>query len=167
MPAGFCMMIWLSSANTLIQSLVPDHLRGRVMSVYSMMFLGMVPFGSHWPALADHLGAPATVAIGTACITAAWHSAASPALPWAVRSSSLQVAAERADRANKHRRASGIAQWHDTDLTRSCRARGDSCDDDQAGHARAVSKRASRRLCGRGEDFSAGAPPMAFERDGR
>ncbi len=73
LPAGFCMMIGLASANTLIQSLVPDHLRGRVMSVYSMMFLGMVPFGSLLAGtLADHLSAPATVAIGgTACITAA------------------------------------------------------------------------------------------------
>lgn len=73
LPAGFCMMIGLASANTLIQSLVPDHLRGRVMAVYSMMFLGMVPFGSLLAgALADHLGAPVTVAIGgTACITAA------------------------------------------------------------------------------------------------
>jgi len=46
------------------------------MAVYSMMFLGMVPFGSLLAGtLADHLGAPATVAIGgTACITAAWSS---------------------------------------------------------------------------------------------
>ena len=73
LPAGFCMMIGLASANTLIQSLVPDPLRGRVMAVYSMMFLGMVPFGSLLAGtLADHLGAPATVAIGgTACVTAA------------------------------------------------------------------------------------------------
>ena len=73
LPAGFSMMIGLASANTLIQSLVPDHLRGRVMAVYSMMFLGMVPFGSLLAGtLADHLGAPATVAIGgTACIMAA------------------------------------------------------------------------------------------------
>jgi len=73
LPAGFCMMIGLASSNTLIQSLVPDHLRGRVMAVYSMMFLGMVPFGSLLAgALADHLGAPATVAFGgTSCIAAA------------------------------------------------------------------------------------------------
>src|SRR5207248_8106857 len=38
-PVGFCMMLQMSSSNTLIQAMVPDHLRGRVMSVYSMMFM--------------------------------------------------------------------------------------------------------------------------------
>ena len=45
-PVGFAMMIEMGSSNTLIQSMVPDHLRGRVMSVYSMMFMGMAPIGS-------------------------------------------------------------------------------------------------------------------------
>src|SRR5207249_3498552 len=38
-PVGFCMMLQMSSSNTLIQAMVPDHLRGRVMSVYAMMFM--------------------------------------------------------------------------------------------------------------------------------
>src|SRR5437764_13557883 len=34
-PVGFCMMLQMSSSNTLIQDMVPDHFRGRVMSEYS------------------------------------------------------------------------------------------------------------------------------------
>ena len=72
-PAGFCMMIQMGSSNTLIQSMVPDRLRGRVMSVYSMMFMGMAPIGSLLAgATAGRLGAPATVAAGgLICMTAA------------------------------------------------------------------------------------------------
>jgi MFS family permease len=74
-PVGFFMMLQMSSSNTLIQAMVPDHLRGRVMAVYSMMFMGMAPFGALFGgALADRLGAPLTVSIGAvACIGgAAW-----------------------------------------------------------------------------------------------
>lgn len=69
-PVGFCMMLQMSSSNTLIQSMVPDHLRGRVMSVYSMMFMGMAPLGALLAgALAQPLGAPLTVVIGgVACL---------------------------------------------------------------------------------------------------
>ena len=70
LPVGFCMMLEMSSSNTLIQAMVPDHLRGRVMAMYSMMFMGMAPFGALiGGALADRLGAPVTVSIGAvACI---------------------------------------------------------------------------------------------------
>jgi MFS family permease len=73
LPVGFCMMLQMSSSNTLIQAMVPDHLRGRVMAMYTMMFMGMAPFGSLFAgALADKLGAPFTVSIGAvACIGAA------------------------------------------------------------------------------------------------
>ena len=65
LPVGFCMMLQMSSSNTLIQVMVPDHLRGRVMAVYSMMFMGMAPFGAFFAgASADRLGAPVTVAMG-------------------------------------------------------------------------------------------------------
>ena len=65
LPVGFCMMLQMASSNTLIQAMVPDRLRGRVMAVYSMMFMGMAPFGALLGgALADHLGAPLTVGIG-------------------------------------------------------------------------------------------------------
>ena len=63
--SGFTMMMQFTATNTLIQAMVPDQLRGRVMSIYSMMFLGMSPLGSLLAgALADHIGAPVTVAIG-------------------------------------------------------------------------------------------------------
>jgi MFS family permease len=70
LPAGFCMLIQMASSNTLIQTMVPDALRGRVMSVYSMMFMGMAPFGALLAGvIAHHLGAPVTVALGGAtCI---------------------------------------------------------------------------------------------------
>ena len=69
-PAGFFMMVEMAASNTLIQSMVPDRLRGRVMSVYSMMFMGMAPLGALIAgALAAPLGAPLTVcAGGAACI---------------------------------------------------------------------------------------------------
>jgi MFS family permease len=72
-PAGFAMIVQMASSNTLVQSMVPDKLRGRVMSVYSMMFLGMAPFGALLAgALAERFGAPTVVAAGGAvCIVAA------------------------------------------------------------------------------------------------
>ena len=75
LPVGFCMMLQMSSSNTLIQAMVPDQLRGRVMALYSMMFMGMAPFGALFGgAIADRLGAPLTVAMGSvACMGgAAW-----------------------------------------------------------------------------------------------
>ena len=65
LPAGFSLMIQMGSSNTLIQSMVPDRLRGRVMSLYSMVFMGMAPIGSLLAgAAADRVGAPWTVACG-------------------------------------------------------------------------------------------------------
>lgn len=64
-PVGFSMMLQMASSNTLIQSMVPDALRGRVMALYSMMFMGMAPFGALFGgALADRMGAPVAVAVG-------------------------------------------------------------------------------------------------------
>ena len=66
-PVGFFIMLQMACSNTLIQSMVPDALRGRVMAVYSMMFMGMAPFGALLGgAIADRLGAPIAVAIGGA-----------------------------------------------------------------------------------------------------
>jgi MFS family permease len=62
---GFSMMIQMGSSNTLIQSMVPDRLRGRIMAVYSMMLMGMAPFGALLAGLvAERFGAPVTVAAG-------------------------------------------------------------------------------------------------------
>jgi MFS family permease len=66
-PVGFFVMVQMAATNTLIQSMVPDRLRGRTMAVYSMMFLGMAPIGALLSGIiAGHIGAPATVAIGGA-----------------------------------------------------------------------------------------------------
>ncbi len=69
-PVGFFIMVQMASSNTLIQSMVPDKLRGRILAVYSMMFMGMAPFGSlSAGTVAHHIGAPWTVALGgAACI---------------------------------------------------------------------------------------------------
>jgi MFS family permease len=83
LPAGYCMMLQMACSNTLIQTMVPDKLRGRVMALYSMSFLGMAPFGALFGgALAQRLGAPATVAAGgVACVLGAtWFGRALPEL---------------------------------------------------------------------------------------
>jgi MFS family permease len=73
LPVGFAMMVEMGSSNTLIHTMSPDHLRGRVMSVYSMMFMGMAPIGALVAGVtAGRWGAPATVAGGgVLCIIAA------------------------------------------------------------------------------------------------
>ncbi len=70
---GFTGMIQMGAANTLIQSMVPDSLRGRVMSVYSMMYMGVGPFGAMFAGFAaQDFGAPRTLAAGAgACLIAA------------------------------------------------------------------------------------------------
>ena len=72
-PVGFTMMVQMASSNTMVQSMSPDQLRGRVIAVYSMMFMGMAPFGAFFAgAIAHRIGAPWTVAIGgVACIAGA------------------------------------------------------------------------------------------------
>lgn len=67
---GFGMMQGLTSSNTVIQTLVPESMRGRVMSYYTMAFVGMAPFGSLLAGgLAHWFGAAHTVMItGTCCL---------------------------------------------------------------------------------------------------
>ncbi|NLX05050.1 MAG: MFS transporter [Phycisphaerae bacterium] len=71
--AGFGTMIQLVSANTTLQTIVDDDKRGRVMSLYTMCFMGMGPFGSLlMGALARWWGAPTAMMIsGAGCILAA------------------------------------------------------------------------------------------------
>ena len=65
LPVGFAMMTQMGATNTLLQVMVPDRLRGRVMSLYSMMFVGMGPIGALLAGFsAAKIGAPTTVAIG-------------------------------------------------------------------------------------------------------
>jgi MFS family permease len=63
--AGFGMMIQMASGNTVLQTIVDDDKRGRVMSLYSMAVFGITPFGSLLAgSCADWLGAPITLALG-------------------------------------------------------------------------------------------------------
>jgi len=74
---GFGVIQVAAVCNTIIQSLVPDDKRARVMGYYTMAFFGSAPFGSLMAgALAEHVGAPHTVMLtGALCIaSAAWFS---------------------------------------------------------------------------------------------
>jgi predicted MFS family arabinose efflux permease len=67
---GFTMVNQAAAGNALLQTLAPNDLRGRVMGVFSMMFLGFAPFGSFQAGLvAQHLGAPAALIIGSAVMS--------------------------------------------------------------------------------------------------
>ncbi len=60
--AGFSMMVQFASSNTIIQTITEDEMRGRVLSFYTMSFLGMAPLGSLIAgAIASKIGAPQTL----------------------------------------------------------------------------------------------------------
>ncbi len=63
-PLGVTITCQLSTSNTLVQYLTPDYLRGRVMGLHAMMFVGLNPIGAFcYGALADRIGTPAALAI--------------------------------------------------------------------------------------------------------
>src|SRR5213594_839542 len=65
LEVGFSWRVLIASCNTLLQVLAADEMRGRVMSIFSMMLVGMAPFGSLIAgSLADRVGAPLVVAAG-------------------------------------------------------------------------------------------------------
>jgi MFS family permease len=62
---GASMIVNNALTNTLLQTLVPDHMRGRVMGFYSFMFVGMAPLGAFQAGVfAERFGAPAAVIMG-------------------------------------------------------------------------------------------------------
>jgi MFS family permease len=62
---GMAVILIMNLANALVQSLVPDALRGRVMAVYSMTFFGSMPLGALWAGwLAELAGAPTAMISG-------------------------------------------------------------------------------------------------------
>jgi MFS family permease len=72
MPAiGLGLMVQMASTNTVLQTIVEDNMRGRVMSFYSMAFMGMVPLGSLLAGILAHLvGAQHLVVFGGTCCIA-------------------------------------------------------------------------------------------------
>jgi MFS family permease len=86
--AGFGFMVQMASSNTVIQTIVDDEKRGRVMGFYMMAFLGTAPFGSliaGW--LSSRIGAAQTLMVGGACciLAALWFASALPAIRSSVR----------------------------------------------------------------------------------
>jgi len=68
---GLGLMVHMASTNTVLQTIVEDDKRGRVMSFYSMAFMGMVPLGSLLAGVLAHLiGAPLMVIFGGCCCIA-------------------------------------------------------------------------------------------------
>jgi MFS family permease len=68
--AGFGMIVQMASSNTILQSIVQEDKRGRVMSIYATAIIGMTPLGNLFAgSLASWIGAPNTLIIsGIACI---------------------------------------------------------------------------------------------------
>ena len=76
--AGCAMIVNNALTNTMLQTGVPDRLRGRIMGFYSFMFVGMAPLGAFQAGfVAEHHGAPVAVGLGglltaVAIALAAW-----------------------------------------------------------------------------------------------
>ncbi len=83
---GFALMIQMAAANTILQAVVHDEKRGRVMSLFSMAFLGTAPIGSLiCGALSNQFGFSNTIfGCGVYCLIVA--------VIWAIHLPSLQVA---------------------------------------------------------------------------
>jgi MFS family permease len=85
---GFGLMQQMAPSNTILQTIVDDEKRGRVMSFYSMAFLGMAPFGSLLAGnLAAKIGAPQTLMVnGAVCLVGSlWFARRLPAIRLVVR----------------------------------------------------------------------------------
>jgi len=69
---GWAMIVTTALSNTILQTLVPDALRGRVMAFYALVFVGLAPLGAFqagW--VAEHVGAPWSIAAGAVVCLAA------------------------------------------------------------------------------------------------
>ncbi len=74
--AGFGMLLFFSTSNTVLQTIVPDEMRGRVMGVWSLVFGAMIPLGSleagavaHWLGTPFALGVGAIICAASALVT--------------------------------------------------------------------------------------------------
>ena len=85
---GLGQMLLMASCNSVIQTIVDDDKRGRVMSLYTMAFMGMTPFGSLLAGFVAHrIGTPQTLIIGSVCciIGALWFARKLPVIREKVR----------------------------------------------------------------------------------
>jgi MFS family permease len=85
---GLGFMVQMAASNTLLQTIVEEDKRGRVMSFYTMAFMGMAPFGSLLAGtIAERIGAPQTLMLGgIGCVFGAvWFAMSLPALRRDVR----------------------------------------------------------------------------------
>ena len=79
---GAAMVLIMNLANAMVQSQVPDALRGRVMSIYSLVFFGAMPLGALWVgAAAERVGEPRTV-MANAAVLVILAAAIRTAAPW-------------------------------------------------------------------------------------
>jgi MFS family permease len=74
--AGFGMLLFFSTSNTVLQTIVPDEMRGRVMGVWSLVFGAMIPLGSleagaaaHWLSTRFALAFGAIICAASAVVT--------------------------------------------------------------------------------------------------
>ncbi len=66
--AGFAMMTQIASSNTIIQTIVDEDKRGRIMGLYAMSFMGVMPFGSLLAgSIASRIGVQSTLLLGAVC----------------------------------------------------------------------------------------------------
>jgi len=80
---GFGFMVQMAASNTVLQTIVDEDKRGRVMSFYTMAFMGTAPFGSLLAgSVAERIGAPHTLMFGgIGCVLGAlWFATSLPAL---------------------------------------------------------------------------------------
>jgi MFS family permease len=92
--AGMGMMQGMAGSNTVIQTIVSEDKRGRVMSYYTMAFMGMAPFGGLLAGvMADAIGAPWTVILNGSAILlgAAWFMTRLPTLRREIRPIYLEM----------------------------------------------------------------------------
>ena len=85
---GLGFMVQMAASNTVLQTIVEEDKRGRVMSFYTMAFMGTAPFGSLLAgSIAEHIGAPRTLLFGgVGCILGAvWFASSLPSLRRDVR----------------------------------------------------------------------------------
>jgi MFS family permease len=91
---GFGFMVQMASSNTILQTIVEDNKRGRVMSFFMMAFLGTMPFGSLLAgSLSERIGAPHTLLISGFCCMggALWFARGLPELRTSIRPIYIQM----------------------------------------------------------------------------